>query len=105
MVAMCRALMSNPKLLLMDEPSLGLAPILIKEIFNTIVRINREQGTTILLIEQNAHKAIAIADYAYVLQKGEVILESSGDDALSREKIRKAYLHKSAKPASLEVIR
>lgn len=95
MVAMCRALMSNPKLLLMDEPSLGLAPILIKEIFDTIVRVNREEGTTILLIEQNAHKAIAIADYAYVLQKGEVIAESSGDDKLSKEKIELAYLHKS----------
>ncbi|WP_425806530.1 ABC transporter ATP-binding protein [Desulfitobacterium sp. Sab5] len=99
MVAMCRALMSNPKLLLMDEPSLGLAPILIKEIFDTIVRVNREDGTTILLIEQNAHKAIAIADYAYVLQKGEIILESSGDDAISKEKIQQAYLHKSVDAA------
>lgn len=96
MVAMCRALMSEPKLLLMDEPSLGLAPILIKEIFDTIVRVNREDGTTILLIEQNAHKAIAISDYAYVLQKGEVILESGGDNALSKEEIQQAYLHKSA---------
>lgn len=95
MVAMCRALMSNPKLLLMDEPSLGLAPILIKEIFDTIVRINKEEGTTILLIEQNANKAIAISDHAYVLQKGEVIMESSGDDAISKEEIERAYLHKS----------
>lgn len=95
MVAMCRALMSNPKLLLMDEPSLGLAPILIKEIFDTIVRVNREEGTTILLIEQNAHKAIAISDYAYVLQKGEVIIESSDEKGISKEKIEQAYLNKS----------
>jgi len=94
MVAMCRALMSNPKLLLMDEPSLGLAPILIKEIFDTIVRINKEEGTTILLIEQNANKAIAISNHAYVLQKGEVIMESSGDDGISKEEIERAYLHK-----------
>jgi len=94
MVAMCRALMSNPKLLLMDEPSLGLAPILIKEIFDTIVRVNKEEGTTILLIEQNANKAIAISDHAYVLQKGEVIMESSGDDGISKEQIEHAYLHK-----------
>ncbi|MEN6463135.1 MAG: ABC transporter ATP-binding protein [Syntrophomonas sp.] len=94
MVAMCRALMSDPQYLLMDEPSLGLAPILIKEIFNTIVRINKEAGTSILLIEQNAHKAIEIADQVYVMQKGEVIMESSGDDRLSKEAIRQAYLNK-----------
>ncbi|MFZ5943153.1 MAG: ABC transporter ATP-binding protein [Bacillota bacterium] len=94
MVAISRALMSEPKLLLMDEPSLGLAPILIKEIFSTIVSVNKEEGTTILLIEQNAHKAIEIADYAYVIQKGQVIMESSGDDKLSKEKIEQAYLQK-----------
>lgn len=94
MVAMCRALMSDPQYLLMDEPSLGLAPILIKEIFNTIVRINKEAGTSILLIEQNAHKAIEIADQVYVMQKGEVIMESNGDDCLSKEAIRQAYLTK-----------
>lgn len=94
MVAMCRALMSDPQYLLMDEPSLGLAPILIKEIFNTIVRINKEAGTSILLIEQNAHKAIEIADQVYVMQKGEVIMESNGDDRLSKEAIRQAYLNK-----------
>lgn len=94
MVAMCRALMSDPQYLLMDEPSLGLAPILIKEIFSTIVRINKEAGTSILLIEQNAHKAIEIADQVYVMQKGEVIMESSGDDRLSKEAIRQAYLNK-----------
>ncbi|MGI5920963.1 MAG: ABC transporter ATP-binding protein [Syntrophomonadaceae bacterium] len=94
MVAMCRALMSDPQYLLMDEPSLGLAPILIKEIFSTIVRINKEAGTSILLIEQNAHKAIEIADQVYIMQKGEVIMESNGDDRLSKEAIRQAYLNK-----------
>lgn len=100
MVAMCRALMSDPKLILMDEPSLGLAPILIKEIFDTIVRVNNEEGTSILLIEQNAHKAIAISDQVYVMQKGEVVMESSGDDTLSKEKIEEAYLHKNVEVAS-----
>ncbi len=99
MLAMCRALMSEPKLLLMDEPSLGLAPILIKEIFDTIVRINKEDGTTILLIEQNAHKAIAIADRVYVLQKGEIVMESHGEDTLSKERIENAYLHKTVDKA------
>jgi len=96
MVAMSRALMSEPELLLMDEPSLGLAPILIKEIFDTIVRVNKEEGTSILLIEQNAHKAIEIADYVYVMQKGVVIMESSGDDNLNKGKIEEAYLHKNS---------
>lgn len=95
MVAMCRALMSDPKLILMDEPSLGLAPILIKEIFETIVRVNDILGTSIFLIEQNAHKAIEIADHVYVMQKGEIIMESNGDDKLSKDKIENAYLHKS----------
>lgn len=93
MVAMCRALMSEPQLLLMDEPSLGLAPILIKEIFATITRINK-QGTTILLIEQNAHKAIEIADYVYVLQKGQIVMESGADNMLSKEQIKDAYLNR-----------
>lgn len=96
MVAMCRALMSDPKLLLMDEPSLGLAPILIKEIFQTILRVNKEEGMTILLIEQNVHKAIEIADQVYVLQKGEVIMKSSGDHSLSKQDIEQAYLHKTS---------
>ncbi len=93
MVAMCRALMSEPQLLLMDEPSLGLAPILIKEIFATITRINKE-GTTILLIEQNAHKAIEIADYVYVLQKGQIVMESGADNMLGKEQIKDAYLNR-----------
>ncbi|SMB91691.1 branched-chain amino acid transport system ATP-binding protein [Desulfonispora thiosulfatigenes DSM 11270] len=95
MVAMCRALMSEPKLILMDEPSLGLAPILIKEIFETIVKVKNELGTSIFLIEQNAHKAIEIADHVYVIQKGEIILESSGDEKINKEEIEKAYLHKN----------
>lgn len=91
MLAVARALMSRPRLLMMDEPSLGLAPLLVKEIFRIIQEINR-QGTTILLIEQNAKAALEIADYAYVLETGTIVLEGEGKALLNNEKIKKAYL-------------
>ncbi|MDT2815583.1 ABC transporter ATP-binding protein [Vagococcus carniphilus] len=91
MLAMGRALMSRPKLLLLDEPSMGLAPIFIREIFSIIEEINR-QGTTILLIEQNAKMALSIADRGYVLETGKVVLDGSGEELLGSSEIQKAYL-------------
>lgn len=91
MLAMGRALMSKPKLLLLDEPSMGLAPIFIREIFSIIEEIQK-QGTTVLLIEQNAHMALSIADRGYVLETGKVVLEGTGKELLSSEAVKKAYL-------------
>jgi len=91
MLAVGRALMSRPRLLLMDEPSLGLAPLLVKEIFEIIEEIN-EQGTTILLIEQNAYAALNIADYAYVMETGTIVMEGPGQELLNNDEVKKAYL-------------
>lgn len=91
MLAMGRALMSKPKLLLLDEPSMGLAPIFIREIFSIIQEIQK-QGTTVLLIEQNANMALSIADRGYVLETGKVVLEGTGKELLSSEAVKKAYL-------------
>lgn len=93
MVAIARALMSRPKLLLLDEPSMGLAPLFVQEIFRVIKRLN-EQGTTVLLVEQNARAALQIADYAYVLETGSVALEGPARDLLADDKVRRAYLGK-----------
>lgn len=91
MLAMGRALMSRPKLLLMDEPSMGLAPILVDEIFNTIVEVNKA-GTTILLVEQNANKALSIANRAYVLETGKIIMSGDAKELLGDDRVREAYL-------------
>lgn len=91
MLAMGRALMSRPKILLMDEPSMGLAPLLVKEIFNIIKEIN-DAGTTILLVEQNANMALSIADKAYVLETGRITLSGTARELASSEAVRKAYL-------------
>lgn len=91
MLAMGRALMSRPKLLLLDEPSMGLAPLLIKEIFNIIKEINAS-GTTVLLVEQNANMALSIADKAYVLETGRIALSGTAKELASSEAVRKAYL-------------
>ena len=91
MLAMARALMSRPKLLLLDEPSMGLAPLLIKEIFNLIKEINAG-GTTVLLVEQNANMALSIADKAYVLETGRITLSGTAAELASSEEVRKAYL-------------
>lgn len=91
MLAMGRALMSRPKLLLLDEPSMGLAPLLIKEIFNIIVDINKT-GTTVLLVEQNANMALSIANRAYVLETGRITLSGDAKELAASEDIRKAYL-------------
>ena len=91
MLAMGRALMSRPKLLLLDEPSMGLAPLLIREIFSIIVDINKT-GTTILLVEQNANMALSIANRAYVLETGRITLQGDAKELAASEEIRKAYL-------------
>jgi branched-chain amino acid transport system ATP-binding protein len=92
MLCIGRALMARPKLLLLDEPSLGLAPILVKQIFEAIVEINRDQGVTVLLVEQNAYQALRIARRGYVLATGHVLMEGSGAELLANPEIRAAYL-------------
>jgi len=91
MLAMSRALMSKPRLLLLDEPSMGLAPMLVKEIFSIITKI-KSSGTTILLVEQNAHMALSIADRAYVLETGEIVLSGPASEMIWNPQVRKVYL-------------
>lgn len=91
MLAMGRALMSKPKILLMDEPSMGLSPIMVNEIFSIIQEVS-DSGTTVLLVEQNAKKALAIADRGYVLETGKIVLEGKASDLLNDDAIKKAYL-------------
>ena len=91
MLAIARSLMSSPKLLLLDEPSMGLAPILVSEIFKIIQKINK-LGVTVLLVEQNANQSLSIADRAYVLETGEIVLEGKGSEIKENEGIKKAYL-------------
>jgi len=92
MLAISRALLSRPKLMLMDEPSLGLSPLLTREIFRIIGRINKEQGTTILLVEQNANMALELADYGYVLEVGRIVMEDTCRALLQKEDVREFYL-------------
>jgi branched-chain amino acid transport system ATP-binding protein len=94
MLAIGRALMSRPKLMMMDEPSLGLAPLLVKEVFDVIKHIHSD-GMTILLIEQNATAALQIADYGYVLETGKIVLEGTGQELANNPEVKKAYLGKS----------
>ena len=92
MVATARGLMANPKLLMLDEPSWGLAPILTQELFDVIKRVNREAKTTILLVEQNVHKALSMAHRAYVIERGHIVMEGTGSELLGREELKAAYL-------------
>ena len=93
MLAVGRALMSRPKVLMMDEPSLGLAPLIVKDIFSIIRRVNQD-GITVLLIEQNANAALRIADYGYMLETGTIALSGTGEELLKNESVREAYLGK-----------
>lgn len=92
MLAIARALMTKPKVLLLDEPSLGLAPIIIQQIFDIISKLSREDGTTILLVEQNANLALQVADRGYVIETGEITMEDKADVLLHDPNVRKAYL-------------
>lgn len=91
MLAIARALMSRPKLLLLDEPSMGLAPIVVADIFKVIKEINAE-GTTVLIVEQNVKQALKIADYGYVLEAGQIVLDGTGESLLNDERVKEAYL-------------
>jgi len=91
MLAMARALMAKPRLLLLDEPSMGLAPLIVQEIFRLIQQL-RDQGLTVLLVEQNARAALSIADQGYVLELGRIVMSGPGDELVNNEKIRQAYL-------------
>ena len=92
MLDIARGLMSKPKLLILDEPSMGIMPKLIIEIFEMIQRMNREEGITILLVEQKVQEALELADYAYVLQTGRIVMEGKSSDLLHADLIKKAYL-------------
>ncbi len=96
MLAVARGLMAKPKVLMMDEPSLGLAPLIIKDIFSIIERVNKEEGVTILLIEQNANAALKIADYGYVMETGTIELEGLGSDLRNNDHVKELYLGRAA---------
>lgn len=91
MLAIGRALMSKPKLMLLDEPSIGLAPLIVEQMFESIKEINRE-GTTILLAEQNANAALSIANRGYVYENGKIVVEGSAEELFANEEVRKAYI-------------
>jgi branched-chain amino acid transport system ATP-binding protein len=97
MLAIGRALMARPKLLLLDEPSMGLAPLVVQDIFRVIMRLREEEGTTILLVEQNARAALKVADRGYVLETGKVILEGKGAELLENKDVQRAYLGRDKK--------
>lgn len=92
MLAIGRALMAKPELLLLDEPSMGLAPTIVKEIFNYIVRVRKELGLTVLLVEQNARSALKISDRAYVIETGRIMLEGRSEDLMQNKDVQRAYL-------------
>jgi branched-chain amino acid transport system ATP-binding protein len=97
MLAIGRALMAKPRLLLLDEPSMGLAPLIVQEIFAVIEKLRQDKGTTILLVEQNAKAALKMADRGYVLETGKVILEGAAEDLLENPEVQRAYLGREKK--------
>ncbi|UCC66273.1 MAG: ATP-binding cassette domain-containing protein, partial [Deltaproteobacteria bacterium] len=99
MLAIGRALMANPRLLLLDEPSLGLAPLLVKEIFEIVRRINEEQGTTLILVEQNANMALQLAHYGYVMENGKIVMEGDAGDLQENPDVKEFYLGVAASGA------
>jgi branched-chain amino acid transport system ATP-binding protein len=101
MLALTRALMSEPRLLCLDEPSLGLAPLVVKQIFRVIGEVNRDRGTTVLLVEQNAYHALRLAHRGYVMAQGRILMQGSGAALLADPEIRAAYLEGGAKPAAI----
>jgi len=102
MLAIARGMMARPKLLLLDEPSLGLSPLYTRDIWQILVRLNRERGTAILLVEQNVRLALKIARRAYVMELGKIVLEGPADELASSEQIRDAYLGRTKQPATAE---
>ncbi len=97
MLAIGRGIMAKPKLLLLDEPSLGIAPLLVKEIFQNVKEINKEEGTSILVVEQNANVALSIADFGYIMENGRIVMEGPVESLLSNENVREFYLGMSNK--------
>ena len=97
MLAIGRALMGRPKLLLLDEPSMGLAPLVIEELFQKITEINKETGLTILMVEQNARMALSVSDYAYIIEQGKISMEGKSKDLINNDKVEAAYFGKSWK--------
>ncbi len=100
MLVIGRALMAHPRLLLLDEPSLGLAPLIVREIFQIIERINREDGTTIVLVEQNANMALSIANYGYVMENGKIVMEGRAEDLRENPDVKEFYLGMGAAGAA-----
>ncbi len=92
MIAIARALMASPKMLMLDEPSLGLAPLLVKEIFSNIKQINKEMNTTILVVEQNANIALQISDYAYIMESGKIVLEGPSEELQNNPDVKEFYM-------------
>jgi branched-chain amino acid transport system ATP-binding protein len=92
MLAISRALMARPRIILLDEPSLGLAPLLVREIFSIVARVNREEGTTFLLVEQNANLALGIAHYAYIMESGRIVLDGDPEKLRANEDVKEFYL-------------
>jgi branched-chain amino acid transport system ATP-binding protein len=103
MLAIGRAVMASPKLILMDEPSLGLAPLLVKEIFNIITTLNKEESTTVLLVEQNANMALSAAHYGYIMENGRVVLDGHADELKANDDVREFYLGMSEKKSFRDV--